>query len=334
MTTEENSQSSDITKKNGDADDEKHEHDDDESTKSETSSAQPVRRSRFFRSKRKQRLNEEQSHHIETNDDDDDDDHKTSPTEPPTESSNNSRENKTNQLIKINIMSCLHLLLEQTSEENPTTEHDDPSIVPPTTKRRSLSPPPPLPSNDDDTSTEQDTSGSSEEPPHFTCPIDDMDAEREAYLDNKKAHELKALAQSRPSLPTAFSGYQRKKSQSVKLIRLDPFDACPKKNVRFADDFGLDLSQVKMIKSDELPHVPSAAFKDLHISNEDSATNAYQERTKIITYLEQQFENPLHSHGFDDRVSRHKVVLEQASKSFAIYFNRFNFLLANSFRCN
>ncbi|CAF0780523.1 unnamed protein product [Adineta ricciae] len=291
MTTEENSQSSDITKKNGDADDERHEHDDDESTKSETSSAQPVRRSRFFRSKRKQRLNEDQSHHVETNDDDDD--HNTSSAEPPTESSKNS---------------------QQTSEENLTTEPDDLSVVPTTTKRRSLSPPPPLPSNDDDDTTiEQDTSGSSEEPPNFTCSIDDIDAERDAYLANKKAHELKVLAQSRPSLPTVFSGYQRKKSQSVKLIRLDPFDACPKKNVRFADDFGLDLSQVKMIKSDELPHVPSAAFKDLHISNEESATNVYQERTKTITYLEQQFENPLHSHGFDDRVSRHKVVLEQAN---------------------
>jgi hypothetical protein len=36
---------------------------------------------------------------------------------------------------------------------------------------------------------------------------------------------------------------------------------------------------------------------------------------KTITYLEQKFENPIHSHGFEDRVSRHKVVLEQASKS-------------------
>ena len=41
----------------------------------------------------------------------------------------------------------------------------------------------------------------------------------------------------------------------------------------------------------------------------------YQERMKTITYLEQQFENPIHTHGFNDRVSRHKIVLEQASKS-------------------
>lgn len=87
--------------------------------------------------------------------------------------------------------------------------------------------------------------------------------------------------------------------------------------MRFADDFGLDLSQVKMIKSDELPHVPSAAFKDLSISSEEGAGNSStpREKTKEIHYLEQQFENPIHVHGFDDRVLRHKVVLEQASES-------------------
>lgn len=114
--------------------------------------------------------------------------------------------------------------------------------------------------------------------------------------------------------PTIYAGYQRKKSQSVKLTRIDPLDSCPKKNVRFADDFGLDLSQIKVIKSDELPHVPSAAFKDLCITNDDGSSNLnFEERTKSITYLEQMFENPIHIHGFDDRVQRHKVVLEQAS---------------------
>lgn len=114
--------------------------------------------------------------------------------------------------------------------------------------------------------------------------------------------------------PSIFGGYQRKKSQSVKLTQVDRIDAYQKKNVRFADDFGLDLSQVKVIKSDELPHVPSAAFKDLHISNEENLGCSYQERTKTITYLEQQFENPIHAQGFDDRAFRHKVALEQASK--------------------
>lgn len=142
-----------------------------------------------------------------------------------------------------------------------------------------------------------------------------MNIERNSYIRNKSSHEKTTFAQPRPSLPTIYGGYQRKKSQSVKLTRIDPFDSYPKKNVRFADDFGLDLSQVKVIKSDELPHVPSAAFKDLHISNDDNLTTVYQERMRTIIYLEQKFENPLHTHGFEDRVSRHKVVLEQASKS-------------------
>ena len=157
-----------------------------------------------------------------------------------------------------------------------------------------------------------------------------MKPERQAYLARKNILEKTTVTQARPSLPIIIStGYQRKKSQSVKLTRIDPIDAYPKKNVRFADDFGLDLSQVKVIKSDELPHVPSAAFKDLHISDEN-ATNIYQERMRTITYLEQKFENPIHAHGFDDRVSRHKVVLEQASK-FIVQLDSFS--NTSSFRC-
>ena len=55
------------------------------------------------------------------------------------------------------------------------------------------------------------------------------------------------------SLPTTNLGYKRKKSHSVKLTRIDAIDSCPKKAVRFADDFGLELSQIKLIKTDELP---------------------------------------------------------------------------------
>ncbi|UJR35844.1 hypothetical protein I4U23_028588 [Adineta vaga] len=282
MTTEENFQTSDIPKINDTVDDDTHQHD--ETTTSDTSSAPRVRRSRFFRSKRKQRLNEEQSHC----DDDNDDNNDVSSHEP-----TNSPENS-----------------QQTPDETSITETDSPIVT--TTKRRSLSPPPDPPCDDDDDTSEQDTSGSSEEI-KFSCSNEDIDVERKAYLSQKKAHELQSLAQSRPSLPIIYSGYQRKKSQSVKLTSIDPIDAYPKKNVRFADDFGLDLSQIKVIKSDELPRVPSAAFKDLHISNDNSSTNMFQERMKTITYLEQQFENPIHSHGFDDRVSRHKVVLEQAN---------------------
>ncbi len=207
------------------------------------------------------------------------------------------------------------MYVEQPVEEAFITEIstiDTNTLIEPTVKRRSLSsPPPPPPSVDSD---EPDSSSISEQNQCSSSTVDIND-ENQAYSVNKSTHEKPTFAQSRPSLPTIYSGYQRKKSQSVKLTRLDPIDACPKKNVRFADDFGLDLSQIKMIKSDELPHVPSAAFKDLHISNDDNSTSFYEERTKIITYLEQQFENPIHAHGFEDRVSRHKVALEQASKS-------------------
>jgi hypothetical protein len=200
---------------------------------------------------------------------------------------------------------------EVTCVEDLSTTDTNTPIQPPVTKR-SLSPPPPSPSSDD---TDEPDASSTSEYTQFSLPNDDLLAEHEAYLASKSTHEKPTFVQSRPSLPTIYSGYQRKKSQSVKLTSIHPIDAYPKKNVRFADDFGLDLSQVKVIKSDELPHVPSAAFKDLHISNDDNSSSFYQERTRTINYLEQQFENPIHAHGFEDRVSRHKVVLEQASKS-------------------
>lgn len=169
--------------------------------------------------------------------------------------------------------------------------------------RASSPPPPPPPVSLDDT----DGSNTS----------DDLTTVEQKPPEISEEPEPKVVPQARASLPTIYAGYQRKKSQSVKLTSIAPFDSCPKKAVRFADDFGLELSQVKMIKSDELPHVPSAAFKDLRLDQEDNASGSspFQERMKVITYLEQQFENPIHIHGFDDRVLRHKIVLEQASKS-------------------
>ncbi len=199
---------------------------------------------------------------------------------------------------------------DETSVEVVSTINADTKITPTVTKRP-LSPPPPPPSSDD---TDELDGSSSSERPEFMLATADPDTELQNYLTKRDIPDKISFAQPRQSLPTIYPGYTRKKSQSVKLTRIDPLDSCPKKNVRFADDFGLDLSQIKMIKSDELPHVPSAAFKDLHISD-DNSTNVYQERMKTITYLEQRFENPIHSHGFEDRVSRHKVVLEQASKS-------------------
>lgn len=273
MTSEEQFQSPEIQPVNGTEDD----HDDEKSTSTSSSTA-PVRRSRFFRSKRKQR-------HGQT---DGDDEASHTSDEPTTSSQSPDQEQKTEDQTTI-------------SESSPE-ETNIP--VEPTVPKRSLSPPPPPPSSDD---TDEPDTGLVKES------TEDMDAERQSYLAKKSTQEKLLLAQARPSLPVIYSGYTRKKSQSVKLTRFGPIDEnCPKKNVRFADDFGLDLSQIKMIKSDELPTVPSAAFKDLHIEDNDK-TNMFEEKMKTITYLEQKFENPIHSHGFEDRVTRHKVVLEQAN---------------------
>ncbi len=114
------------------------------------------------------------------------------------------------------------------------------------------------------------------------------------------------------SLLINYSGYSRTKSHSLKLTRHDQIDSCPKKAVRFADDFGLELSQVKMINTDELPFIPNEAFKHLQINHQYRPP--LQERMKVITYMELQFENPMYTRGFNDRVSRQKVVLEQASE--------------------
>ena len=144
---------------------------------------------------------------------------------------------------------------------------------------------------------------------------EDLDTGCHSYITIKQDDEKQAFAQARLFLSKIYSGYSRQKSQSVKLMRIDPIDAYPKKNVRFADDFGLDLSQVKMIKSDELPQVPSAAFKDLKISDNDNSNSFFAQRMKTIIHLEQRFKNPLLAENFADRVSTDKVALEQASKS-------------------
>ncbi len=130
--------------------------------------------------------------------------------------------------------------------------------------------------------------------------------------ENVENVPLKNSPQHLQSPPTIYSGYQRTKSQSAKLTR-DANISCPKKAVRFADDFGLELSQMRMINTDELPYVPSEAFKHLQISNDCNLFD--HERVKVITYMEPQFENPIHTQGFNDRVSRYKIVLEEASKS-------------------
>ncbi len=121
----------------------------------------------------------------------------------------------------------------------------------------------------------------------------------------------KDLTQQKQPLSIIHSSYQRKKAQSVQLTHLNENNSSPKKTVRFADDFGLDLSQMKVINTDELPHVPSEAFKDLKISNDQ---NSFTSHVRIVTYMEPQFENPIYNENFNDRVSQNKILLEQASK--------------------
>jgi len=136
--------------------------------------------------------------------------------------------------------------------------------------------------------------------------------------DNDSSTKIEAIPnnnppQQRSCLSTTYSGYQRTKSHSVKLTRLDGNNSYPKKVVHFADDFGLELSQMKLINIDELPYVPSVAFKDLQINDDSNSLNP--ERVKIITYMEPQFENPIYMQDFNDRITRNKILLEQASKS-------------------
>jgi hypothetical protein len=154
-------------------------------------------------------------------------------------------------------------------------------------KTRSLSPPP---------------------SPHLSPELTD---ESDESNSSTKDDDIQKQYSSRSSFPN----YQRKKSQSVKLTHINQIGSCPKKAVRFADDFGLELNQIKMITTDEFPCIPSTAFKYLQLNNhEDSSTLFNHQRMKIINYMEPQFESPIHTEGFNDRVLRQKVVLEQTSK--------------------
>ena len=115
------------------------------------------------------------------------------------------------------------------------------------------------------------------------------------------------VSPSQSILSTTYSGYERKKSQSVKLTRLDQDHPHEKKAVRFADDFGLELSQFKMIKSDDVPTVPMGNL------------NLKDERIKILTSMQADFENPIHAASYSDRLSRSNIVLEQASELIFIH---------------
>ena len=115
------------------------------------------------------------------------------------------------------------------------------------------------------------------------------------------------------SIPTTtlYPGYQRQKSHSVKLNRHSDGLSNVKKAVRFADDFGLDLSQIKLIKSDEIPSIPWNVLENFHLNSQ---------RMKLLIYLQSEFDNPMHSPNFDQRLSNEKIVLEQSSSFRHRYF--------------
>jgi hypothetical protein len=187
-----------------------------------------------------------------------------------------SDETRTSSFHKTTCNSCLRL------SDNTKSTHEMPIQK---SKLRSSSPPPPLVSVSDESDEDN----------------------RSMKIEDQRNN---FLTYHRPPLPITYSGCYRKKSHSVKSIRHDEHDSCPKKAVRFADDFGLELSQMRMINTDELPFIPNEAFKHLHINHE---------RMKIITYMELQFENSMYTQDFNDRISRQKIVLEQASQSHSIH---------------
>ena len=138
--------------------------------------------------------------------------------------------------------------------------------------------------------------------PTLNLPLPDIDDQRN-----------NSLIPPRCSSALGYSEYNnRKKSASFKIIRRGEGDSCTKKAVRFADDFGLELRQMKMINTDEVPFIPNKAFKHLRVNNEN--TMPLQGRTKVITYMEPQFKNPMYTEGFEDCLSQQKIVLEQAGK--------------------
>ncbi|CAF3354621.1 unnamed protein product [Rotaria socialis] len=151
--------------------------------------------------------------------------------------------------------------------------------------------------------------------PSSLAATDDSDESDESNpgVDFEKIPKID-ITPARPSIMSINTGFQLKKSHSAKLTRANENESCPKKAVRFADDFGLDLSQIKVIKTDELPYVPRAAFKDLHVTDESNSSGTrHQEPSKLITYMDQQFSNPIYAADFNDRVSRQKIILEQAN---------------------
>ncbi|CAF1251841.1 unnamed protein product [Didymodactylos carnosus] len=168
----------------------------------------------------------------------------------------------------------------------------------------------------------------------FLDKLTDLDTERQTYLAKKAtSHENEVDNVSNTVISTSnkspfllntyddvedehnrsvYTRHQRKKSQSVKLVKVNPNETRERKVVRFADAMGLDLASVKIIATDELPRVPPAAFK--HLNKEDKNLNDNSEtEMRTVVYLTPLFDNPMHTNMFHSRLYNEKVVLEQAN---------------------
>ena len=98
---------------------------------------------------------------------------------------------------------------------------------------RSTSPPPPVPVNDDNdgSSTSDDSKLSTS-----TEDLDIASSDSPTKSSNEIKQETILVVQAKSLFtppPSIFAGYQRKKSQSVKLTRVDPMEPCPKKSGAF-----------------------------------------------------------------------------------------------------
>jgi len=119
-----------------------------------------------------------------------------------------------------------------------------------------------------------------------------------------------------------------RKCSSLKTSRSPPRTTGEKKYVRFADIFGLDLSEVKTF-TDEIPRIPKAAFQDLDVDMSDFDVGSPRPATPPIfkfkaqstiqgpprvttTSLVPMFTQPGCSPAFLSTVREHKVCLENA----------------------
>ncbi|GFW17182.1 glycogen-binding subunit 76A [Trichonephila clavipes] len=98
------------------------------------------------------------------------------------------------------------------------------------------------------------------------------------------------------------------RSSSLKLEKEKPGTSREKKMVRFADTFGLDLTDIHVFPKDEdLPNVPSSAFADLAACNKSKSKDDFLHES--YTFIPQ-FEQPGSDAYFLEKVKQEKVCLE------------------------